>query len=462
MKKLIENTLFLMMATLLVKIVSLSTQLILGYLLEIQEFGYYASALGAVGLFQWLKNGAILQYAIKESVSGKLNFNCNNYATYFNVVSCILILIVCIFYRTESNYIWLILLMFSLSQLVSLAGFRNRLELVKIGNYRSLSFYEVGFGIIFSLSTLIGAAVFKDERCFFAGIMFSTIFELYVYYRYQEDKKLFHFGLDSLKNTWDKGRWLLLGALGSVLVMKGGFMILEHVSDHYTLGLYYFSFQLASSISILMGESIRKVVMPFLAKKNDNVNQLTFYSYLLVSFSIVLIPLSLSMYPLMEPLITGLWEDKWIETVYPAELFMATMFYSILISLSYSQLEASGHWKVKNISQVLDGLLLVMAAGVGAILGGIDLIVYLVVIRRVLYGTIQISIPFIIMRKFNFRIYFYLSIIFLVSVISLIAIKWILALLVSSKLIVDLIGLVIVSLISVFVFLSYNKERKLL
>lgn len=45
-------------ATLCVKTVSLSTQLILVSILSMGNFGYYASALSAVGLFEWLKNCA--------------------------------------------------------------------------------------------------------------------------------------------------------------------------------------------------------------------------------------------------------------------------------------------------------------------------------------------------------------------------------------------------------------------
>ncbi|MGR5329786.1 oligosaccharide flippase family protein [Photobacterium damselae] len=392
--KLLKNILLIVFSTVIVKIITLLSQVILGYQLNIDNFGYYATALGAVSIFFWMKNGAILQFAVRETLN-KTRHNYFGYITLFNISSSICILFSLLFYIKDDSYIWTILLAFSICQLFSLAGFSNRFNLIIKEKYNELSVYEIKYGFILSISTIIAAFIFKDERCFSVGLIFSLLYEITIFLQNNKYKSLFDFNFNGFLLLWSEAKWLLVGSLGSTLTLKGSFIVLSYTTSSYVLGVYYFAFQISSSISVVVGDSIRKVIMPFITKRTLKEQQLEIYKKLILFFSLVLIPITLILYNYIGDIILLVWGDKWIDAIKPSQFLLSILSISILVNLSYSQLEASGQWKLRNIIQVIDGFLLLVVTYIGTLLGGIDSIVMCILIKNIAFGLLQIIMPFL-------------------------------------------------------------------
>jgi len=453
-----KNTLLIVVSTLIVKVLSVSNQFILGFLLEVNHFGYYATAIGASSIFIWLKDGAIMNLVIREHVTGN-HIYYKGYVTLFNIVSSLLVFLIALLYVEEGSYIWQVVIAIAFTQLFSYCGLKNRIQLIVNNDYKALSIYEIKFGLTLSLITIFSAFFFNDERCFAIGLLAALFYEIIVFLIREKCFHIFELKGISFYDFWPKSKWLLLGAVGSTLVMKGGFIVLGIIDSAYVVGLYYFSFQLASSISLLLGESVRKVIMPYIAKEKQHSQQLKIYGELLIYFSILLIPLSIALKPLIAPVITYFWQDKWLDAIYPAELFISTMFMSILISLSYSQLEAAGQWKSKNLMQVFDGVALIVAAIVGAKIGGIEMIALCVILRRLILGGVQIILPFYLQNRFDFSIVIKLIMIAFFSVILNYCYSSVFSLLFKEEIIVNLFCLIFLVVTSFITVLKYKKIK---
>jgi hypothetical protein len=284
-----------------------------------------------------------------------------------------------------------------LSQLIALPELKIRVHYTQTSMFKKMGLYEIGKSGIRNIVLILAAICFESTFAFALAIVAVVLYDYIYSKRLKYSQKLFSKPTKSqlrFKAIWFDSKWLLLGALGSGLIMQGGFLALGLLTTQDVLGSYFFAFQLVSVFALLLGEAIRKVLMPLFASiKSIEERHKKFCLSLTHCFSVV-IPFSLSATIGVGPLIEFIWDAKWSEAIYPSQLMIGTLFLPIVIMLCYSLLEASGKWKLRNVMQVSDGLLLVGSAIIGAFLGGLKVITICIISRRIITGVIQVVYTF--------------------------------------------------------------------
>lgn len=419
-EKLTSGIAWVMIVTMGSKVLSVISQIVLGYYLAIEDFGIYASALGMTAVFSWLKNGSILQLIIKESVSGGAISKFFKFARYFNIVSSAgLFTLACLYWKDE-GYIGFLMLSFAISQFFSLPQLKIRSSFSSSGKFKLLGFYELGQALLNNVTIICLAVFLGDERCFAFSILAITIYDIFIHHFYVKRERsddYESFSIKDMKYVWQNARWLLLGALGSSMVMQGTFLIIGFWETEITLGLYFFAFQLISVFGVVVGEGVRKVLMPVLSSIKDENDRFDSLSRTLKYCAVFMVPISFGSAIAVDPVIDVIWSGKWADAVIAAQLMAVTLFMPILVLICYSYLEASGYWQIKNVMQVVDGLVLLLLVGIGAIFGGVELIALCAVLRRLISGAFQFYFIFNkIERKKSTEIFKYLLEMCLVSV----------------------------------------------
>lgn len=396
-EKLTSGIAWVMFATLASKVSTVFVQVVLGYYLAIEDFGVYATALGMTAAFSWLKNGSILQLIIKEAVTGGSTSKFFKFANGLNVLSSLGLFGLAYLYWDDANYIGFLMLSFAIAQLFSLPQLKIRSSCSASGRFKALGYYELGQSLLNNLIVVFFAILLGDERCFVFSILAITFYDIVINYFYFKGEKPSGnnlFDAKEIKQVWQNARWLLLGSLGSSMVMQGAFLVIGYWEGNIVLGLYFFAFQLVSVFAVVVGETIKKVLMPVLSSIKGDNHRFESFSRAFKYCAVFVIPISFGAALAVGPVMNVLWGAKWGEAVFPAQLMAGTLFIPILVLLCYSYLEASGYWRLRNVIQVTDGVLLLLAVGIGAIFGGVILITLCAVCRRLMFGAYQLHLVF--------------------------------------------------------------------
>lgn len=411
--ELLTSTLFVILGSIIGKILTLVSQVYLARELSIESFSYYATVLGIVSISIWMKNGAIIQVAIKEQIEKGDISSCKNWARILNSLAFIVILIVSLFFY-EKKQIFYLLVAFSFNVLISHYGLINRVIFIANNKYDALLKYEVAFSIVYTMSCISGAMILKDERAFVCGLLSTSFYEFIVCNRLKLHKTPF-----SIKNTIVKmfpvGKWLLLGSLGATLVMQGAYLALKDQSHEIIAG-FYFSFQLVTAFSLLLGESIRKVIMPFYLVNKDKFG---LYKNGVLYTSCFCIMLTTISAPFIDPVVGLLWDGKWDYAIEIIELFYITAFLSLTISLAYAKLESINKFKLRSILQITDGVFLLASVLFSLKSNDLFFIASAVVLRRLIFGLVQIYSPFYCCKELGFfKLVGWVYILFIYSLIA--------------------------------------------
>ncbi|HAS6628208.1 hypothetical protein P3377_08805 [Vibrio parahaemolyticus] len=385
----VKNSFIIIIASFFNKLLTLASQIYLGRELSIESFSHYASVLGIVSVVIWMKNGAVIQLAIKDKIEkGNIDL-CYKWAKITNVVAFYSIILISLFYIRDIP-IFLLLIAFSINVLFSHFGLSNRVHFVASNKINNLARYDLGFSFFYVLSTIIAAFIFRDERAFFFGLIMMTLYDALFFYKL----KVIHKDIELKKciiNMLPIGKWLLLGSLGATLVMQGSYLILHNGATIEIIAGFYFAFQLVAAFSLLLGEAIRKVVMPFFVINNQDFS---LYKKGVLITSTLAIALTMSTVPLVPSIVDYLWDGKWNYVIKTVEIFYITLFLSLIISISYAKLESEGRFKSRSILQVLDGCLLISSVLLSISSNDLYIIAIFVAIRRFIFGLIQIYVPF--------------------------------------------------------------------
>lgn len=411
-EKLTSGIAWVMFATLASKVLTVFAQVVLGYYLAIEDFGIYATALGMTAVFSWLKNGSILQLIIKEAVVGGSTRKFFKFANGLNVVSSFGLFGFAYLYWDDANYIGFLMLSFALAQLFSLPQLKIRSSCSASGRFKALGYYELGQSLLNNLTVVFFAILLGDERCFVFSILAIVFYDFVInhfYFKSEKPNSKDLFGAKEIKQVWYNARWLLLGSLGSSMVMQGAFLIIGFWETDKVLGLYFFAFQLISVFGVIVGEAIRKVLMPVLSSIKNESDRFESLNSTLKYCAALIVPISFGAAIAIGPVMDVLWAGKWIDAVVAAQLMAATLFMPILVLLCYSYLEASGLWRIRNIMQVIDGLLLLFLICLGSVFGGVVAIASCAVLRRLISGLFQLYFVFNrIEKKSSSEIFFYI------------------------------------------------------
>lgn len=156
--------------------------------------------------------------------------------------------------------------------------------------------------------------------------------------------------------------------------------------------------------------------MPVFSSMESDTERFVAFNRVFYFCVVLIVPISFGAVIAVGPVMELLWGAKWVGAVYTAQLLSVSLFIPIIVMLSYSLLEASGYWKLKNVMQVSDGIFFVLAAGIGAMIGGLDWIIFFIILRRLFFGLFQLYITYNkVMKKPVFDVFQHVFVVVLVS-----------------------------------------------
>jgi O-antigen/teichoic acid export membrane protein len=190
---------------------------------------------------------------------------------------------------------------------------------------------------------------------------------------------------------FQESKWLMLGAYGMGLVIRGDYLILGRTLPRKAdLGIYYFGFQFAASMGVLLTTGIQNVMMPaFSTITADSARLLGAYlrsTRLLLWFSSV----STGLFVVTcAEVVRILWHGKWDAAVFTAEVIALSLPLKLLAPLGNSLLESRGMWRQRTLFLLGDGFLVVTCAYLGGVLDGVTGAAACIALQRCLVGFMQ-------------------------------------------------------------------------
>jgi Membrane protein involved in the export of O-antigen and teichoic acid len=188
-----------------------------------------------------------------------------------------------------------------------------------------------------------------------------------------------------------QSKWLMIGAYGMGLVLRGDYLVLGRLfDDKASLGIYYFGFQLAASLGVLFTSGLQNVLMPAfsaLAEEPARMRRAFVRSCrMLLIVATLIAGLFIAVCP---ELLQLLWRGKWNAAALVAIAMAASLPFKLLAPVGTSMVEALGRWRRRTEMLLLDGVLVCVAAAIGAYQGGVTGAAVAIAIQRIVMGLGQ-------------------------------------------------------------------------
>jgi len=160
-------------------------------------------------------------------------------------------------------------------------------------------------------------------------------------------------------------RWLILGNAAVALFTHGDYIAIGLFASAATLGIYFFAYQIAAQMGVLISTNLHAVLFPTLARLAV-VDQRALIVRSLALFTSAMSLVSLfvaAIFPAVERL---LWGGKWTAAVLPLQLLAAAFPLRLRFDVANAQLMARGLFKRLSLLQLYQGVGLMTVAGLGA------------------------------------------------------------------------------------------------
>lgn len=356
------------------KIASLLSQIVLGWLLSVEDFALYAIAISISSLVWMAKNGGVYKVLVQRGTDyEKLASGFFRIAAMFNLFIMVILLIssplAAKIYDSPSlpALIWIIAISIPLStaSMVFRAKLSIDLQFGIIARIESISaILRYGSMVVFALSGF-GALSFA------LPLIVVALFEWFATWRYVRTWTRHAAPLWPLfRDTFRDSRWVMFSTLVVALSFQGDYLIIGLLEDKSILGLYFFAFQLAVSFAVLFNAGIDAVMLPSFAQLSAQpIRQSEGFLKAIRVLSLITVPFSISTAFMVGPAIHLIWAGKWDSSIVVAQLMLLTLITRLPLSLAFSFLEAKALWRARALIQGSDSIGMIVAAGIGVWFG---------------------------------------------------------------------------------------------
>lgn len=342
-------------ATFLTKCFSLISQIFLGIYLSQEDFGIYGLVLSLTVFTSFISGGIIQKILVQK---GEAFHDYRRYAP-ISTLFAVLSLICLIFLATVLTFEGRKFILVAMALLLGAAGVMQALVpiqkaiLLSNSRFNSVAKVETGIAGLNYLFTIPLSALGLGPYSFLLHKPFVHLFEYIKYNKilinYGHEKiqfpKIWLIKRINLLEIFKEFKWLMLAAIFTAITLKGDYFVLGFFVDIYTIGLYFFAYQLSLSIGSLFTASIlNNVLLP----KFSNLDSLEaknqyLYRTLLVLF-ILFCPLFFVLGFFIDKPVIFIWGDKWIESIIIIKFLLFVTPLRMVPSVFRVYLESNGKW----------------------------------------------------------------------------------------------------------------------
>lgn len=379
------------------KLASFGSQFFLGWLLAKEDFALYAIAISWSALVTTLRSGRTDQLLVQRGSSyAALASSVLKIGLSINIVG---FLILCLIAQGLSHIHGNVVLL----QLVLIVGASLPLSTLALLFQAKLSI-DLKFLTITKLTTcssilrhgsMVGFALLGlGPLSFVLPLLVVTVFETIAGYiavgSFPPNRKIDY---GQVKTLLGSSGWIMLGALGSALIMFGDYLVIGQLHSKLILGVYFFGAQLTLTIVTLVATGLHSVMMPILSSLTDQETRQV--SAFLKAWRVLSIAGTFVAFMLMvgaPPLMRWLWNHKWDDAIPVVQLLSLSLIMRMIDPLGRSLLQAQGRWKFVALLSVGEGTGLLLAAAIGAVAGKLFIISVSVSIYWLLFGLLQVGL----------------------------------------------------------------------
>lgn len=396
------------LSTLGARLVTFGAQIVLGWILLPEDFGLYALALSVANAVGAIRNGGSHLLLVRhgdryDSYASPLT----QYGFILNSVAFGILLLAAppfASYFRSSDIGWLIVCI-GLSIPVGTVANTYRCKLAIDGRFRELAILGVGSTMIWQIQTVVMALAGFGPYSYVVPMIFQGLFEGVLGYWYVRQWPMTREWLswrrfvELLRET----RWVMLGAAMLSLALSGHYFVVGLFHDANVVGLFFFSYQIVQTATVLLNNSVEAVLPAALAKLNSQREQQSATALGTLSFlMIVSLPLSGALAVGAPPLIHALWNGKWDASAQAVSTLAFCIPCWMVIAVVRAVLEARGSWRNRFLLLAVYGCGGIGAAALGAYLGNLQSIANWVTAFYVAFSVALVaSIPRVLSIDWN-------------------------------------------------------------
>ncbi len=382
--------LWISVAVVISKGMSLITQVALGYLLSVEEFGVFALVAGIMAVSGGFQDPGLGKLLVQKQ---------REFAKFFSL-ALFLSLLLSIFgggvilvvakllnnNNEQGDYLNLLFLIALTMPLMSMSlifkakvSVDLRFKVISIADMVS----AIGYGIAVVISALLGMGVYS----FVIGIAVLNVFNFFYYFRTAKIKEIKKPDVKLIGEIWNALKWLVMGSLLVGVSLRGDYLILGELLTEDALGFYYFGFMLTANLGLLLSQGINGVLMPSFSAMRGDINRMLSAFSRASSILVLSAGLLCLLMVVFSPfLVTAIWSGKWDQAIPVAILMAVTLPLRMLSPLGGALLESLGSWKSRVVFLFVDAASLILSALAGGWLLGLEGAACAVAIQRGTFG----------------------------------------------------------------------------
>jgi len=182
-------------------------------------------------------------------------------------------------------------------------------------------------------------------------------------------------GWPAWKELIGSSAWVLLTSFFRGFGRNGDYLVLGLTASQATVGQYFFGYQLAAQIAMLLAMNMQQVLFPVLSRVASDLPR---HAVAIANTMRVLLlaaaPISLGLAVTIEPLETLIWHGKWSRAVPLMQIFAVVTPLRLLPDVVLASLAARGLFRGAALLGLLEGIQLMLATWATSLAVGDDLV----------------------------------------------------------------------------------------
>jgi O-antigen/teichoic acid export membrane protein len=166
-------------------------------------------------------------------------------------------------------------------------------------------------------------------------------------------------------------KWIMLAAAATSVALSGDYLVIGRLAPNI-LGEYLFGFQLTLALAVVIANGFQQVLLPTFSRLRGDDNRLAdAYRKSVIITSLVSAPLFAISAVAGPYFVHLLWAGKWDAAIPVVQVMSLCLVLRLLNPLAATALQAMGRWDIYAGAMALDAAAVVLAAWIGATIGGL-------------------------------------------------------------------------------------------
>jgi len=372
------------------KLGSFIAQLVLGWLLAEDDFALYAVAISLTGVIGAVRDGGVSKLLVQRGHEfDRLARAAGQLAMAFNLFAAAVLVLAApyaaAFYDRPAlpPLLWVLALSLPLGTPAMLHKARLQTRM----GFERLARLQMG-SVVFRYSSIIGFAVAGfGPMAFVLPILITPLYEWGVcFWREGALSRGSVLSWTLARELLLAGRWIMLTAGASALGGGGDFLVIGRLAPE-ALAVYFFGFQLTVAMSQLFTQSMQAVLLPMFSRLGaEPARQRQGFLKSVRLLTIVSGPACVGA-ALASPILVHLaWQGKWDASFPVIQVMLVSLALLLISPLGSALLDARARWRTRLLLITLEGIAIVLAAALGAWIGGLIAIALCVGVERAVMG----------------------------------------------------------------------------